>query len=150
MGMLIFRSNWIIKNKLGLLGMSLLILLAFLTPHNKQWNWLVDFLLVVLYFPLIVSLGAGVNLAKIHYKINKLSGDISYPLYMTHYPFLWIFGNYVAVEKPSIALLNWVIPISIILLIGLAYCVTKFLDFPIRRYLTDKLKISGKYSKQSF
>jgi peptidoglycan/LPS O-acetylase OafA/YrhL len=140
MGMLIFRSNWIIKNKLGLLGMSVLILLAFLTPHNKEWNWLVDFLVVVLYFPLIVSLGAGANLSNRHAQINKFSGDISYPLYMTHYPFLWIFGSYVAIEKPSNAVLNWVIPISIILLIGLAYFVTKFLDFPIRRYLTDKLK----------
>jgi peptidoglycan/LPS O-acetylase OafA/YrhL len=140
MGMLIFRSNWIIKNKLGLLGMSVLILLAFLTPYNKQWNWLADLFIVVLYFPLIVSLGAGANLTNKHYKITKFSGDISYPLYMTHYPFLWIFGNYVAVEKPSSTLLNWVIPISIILLIGLAYLVTKFLDFPIRRYLTDKLK----------
>jgi peptidoglycan/LPS O-acetylase OafA/YrhL len=140
MGMLIFRSNWIIKNKIGLLGMSVLLLLAFLTPHNKEWNWLVDFLVVVLYFPLIVSLGSGANLASTHTQINKLSGDISYPLYMTHYPFLWIFGSYVAVEKPSNALLNWVIPISIILLIGLAYFITKFLDFPIRRYLTDTMK----------
>jgi peptidoglycan/LPS O-acetylase OafA/YrhL len=139
MGMLIFRSNWVIKNKLGLLGMSVLIVLAFLTPYNKQWNWLADLFIVVLYFPLIVSLCAGANLADRYYKITKFSGDISYPLYMTHYPFLWVFGSYVAVEKPSNALLNWVIPVSIILLVSLAYCVTKFLDLPIRRYLTDKL-----------
>lgn len=140
MGMLILRFNWIIKNKLGLLGMGALLLLAFLTPHNNQWNWLVDPLLVVLYFPLIVSLGAGAHLASKYYKINKFSDDISYPLYMTHYPFMWIFANYVAAEEPSVAQLSWIIPISIILLIGLAYLVTQFLDFPIRRYLTDKLK----------
>lgn len=144
MGMLIFRSNWIIKNKLGLLGMSALLLLAFLTPYNDQWNWLVDLFIVVLYFPLIVSLGAGANLARKHHKINKFSGDISYPLYMTHYPFMWVFANYVVVDEPSIAQLSWVIPISIILLIGLAYLVTNFLDFPIRRYLTDKLKASAR------
>ena len=38
MGMLIFRSNWIIKNKLGLPGMSALLLLVFLTPYNEHWN----------------------------------------------------------------------------------------------------------------
>ena len=57
-------------------------MLAFLTPYNSQWNWLVDPLIVVIYFPLIVSLGAGTGLASKHYKINKFAGDISYPLYM--------------------------------------------------------------------
>jgi len=141
-GMLIFRSNWILKNKLGLLGMSTLLLLAFFMPYNEQWNWLVDPLLVVLYFPLIITLGAGTVLARKHYKINKFSGDISYPLYMTHYPFMWIFANYVVATEPSIMELSWVISISLILLIGLAYLVTKFLDFPIRRYFTEKLKAS--------
>lgn len=140
MGMFIFRANWIIKNKLGLLGMSALLLLAFLTPYNDQWNWLIDPLLVAFYFPLIVSLGAGASLAGKHHHINKFSGDISYPLYMTHYPFIWIFLSYVVVEKPSMDELTWVIPISVISLIALAYLVFKFLDFPIRRYFTDKLK----------
>ena len=143
MGMLIFRFNWIIKNKLGLLGMSALLLLAFLAPHSDQWNWLVDPIIVVFYFPLIVCLGAGANLASKHHKVNKFSGDISYPLYMTHYPFLWIFANYVAIENPSIAHLSWVIPISVILLISLAFLVFKFLDFPIRRYFMAKLKASA-------
>ncbi len=144
MGMLIYRSNWIIKNKLGLLGMSALLLMAFLTPYNDTWNWLIEPVLVIFYLPLIVSLGAGASLAAKHQKINKISGDISYPLYMVHYPFVWIFLTYVAGEKPGIAHLKWVIPVSVILLIGLAWLVFKFLDFPIRRYLTGKLKASVK------
>lgn len=142
-GMLIFRSNWIIKNKLGLPGMSVLLLLAFLTPYSEHWNWLVEPIIVIIYFPLLVSLGAGAKLAGRQHKINKFSGDISYPLYMTHYPFIWIFLSYVVVKKPSLAQLNWVIPLGVILLIGVSYLVFKFLDFPIRRYLTDKLKASA-------
>ena len=143
MGMLIYRSNWIIKNKLGLPGMSALLLLAFLTPYNDHWNWLTEPVLVIFYLPLLVSLGAGTSLVSKHQNINKISGDISYPLYMIHYPFVWIFLTYVATEKPGMAHLSWVIPISVILLISLAYLVFKFLDFPIRRYLTDKLKASA-------
>jgi len=139
MGMLIFRSKWIIKNKLGLPGMSVLLLLAFLTPYNEQWNWLVEPIIVVFYFPIVVSLGAGASLSSKHHKINKFSGDISYPLYMTHYPFMWIFANYVTAEEPSMALLRWVTTISVFLLISLAYLVFRFLDFPIRHYLKDKL-----------
>jgi peptidoglycan/LPS O-acetylase OafA/YrhL len=142
MGMFIYRSNWIIKNKLGLLGMSVLLMLAFLTPYNDQWNWLIEPLLVVFYFPLLVALGAGASLSSNHHKINKLSGDISYPLYMTHYPFLFVFANYVVAEQPSMTELSWVIPISVILLVCLAYLVATFLDLPIRRYLTAKLKTS--------
>lgn len=145
MGMLIYRSNWIIKNKLGLLGMSVLLLLAFVTPYSEQWNWLVDLLLVILYFPLLVALGAGTSLASSHHKINKLSGAISYPLYMTHYPFMWIFANYVTVEKPSVTELMWVIPISVASLILLSYLVFKFLDLSIRSYFTDKLKARASY-----
>ena len=144
MGMLIFRSNWIIKNKLGLLGMSGLLLLAFITPYYDEWNWLVDPLIVVVYFPLIVALGAGANLSAKHQKINKFSGDISYPLYMTHYPFMWVFANYVTVTEPGSAELSRVISVSLILLVFFAYLVTRFLDFPIRRYLTDRLKASTK------
>ncbi|MEO6916545.1 MAG: acyltransferase [Chitinophagaceae bacterium] len=142
MGMLIFRSRWIIKNKLGLIGMSILLLLAFLTPYSKHSNWLVEPAIVVIYFPLIVSLGAGSTLADKYYKINKFSGDISYPLYMTHYPFMWIFANYVSVKVPTMDSLRYIIPISILLLVGLSYLVFKFLDFPARRYLTVKLKHS--------
>jgi peptidoglycan/LPS O-acetylase OafA/YrhL len=139
MGMLIYRSNWIIKNKLGLAGMSALLLIAFLTPYNDHWNWLIEPLLVIFYLPLMVILGAGASLSAKHQKINKISGDISYPLYMTHYPFIWIFLTYVAVEKPTMAHLRWVIPCSVILLIGFAWLVFKFLDYPIRRYFKNKL-----------
>ncbi|WP_430811858.1 MULTISPECIES: acyltransferase family protein [unclassified Carboxylicivirga] len=140
MGMLVFRSGWIIKNKLGLLGMCALLMLAFLIPYRESWSGLVEPLIVVFYFPLLVALGAGAELSDKHHKINKLSGDISYPLYMTHYPFMWVFANYVAVKSPNWEELAWVIPVSVLLLVGFAYLITEFVDFPIRRYLKNKLK----------
>lgn len=147
MGMLLYRSNWIIKNKLGLLGMSALLLCAFLIPYNDHWNWLIEPILVIFYLPLLVSLGAGTSLSSKHQKINKISGDISYPLYMTHYPFVWIFLTYVAVEKPSIVHLSWLIPVAVILLIAFAYLIFKFLDFPVRRYLTNSLRAGMRHQK---
>lgn len=140
MGMLIFRFNWIIKNKLGLIGMSILLMVAFIAPYSHDWNWMVDPIIVVFYFPLIVSLGAGAVLDDKYWKINKFSGDISYPLYMTHYPFMWVFANYVVAEEPRMDQLIWVIPVSIIALVVFAQLVTKFIDFPIRHYLKDRLK----------
>lgn len=139
MGMLIYRGDWVIKNKIGLPGMTVLLLLAFLIPYNDHWNWLIEPVLVIVYLPLLVALGAGSGLSARHYTINKISGDISYPLYMVHYPFVWIFLPYVAVEKPTMSHLSWLIPCSVFLLLGLAYLTVRFLDLPIRRYLTNRL-----------
>lgn len=140
MGLLIYRSNWIIKNNLGLIGMSALLLLAFMMPFNPEWNWLVEPLLVTLYFPVLVALGAGANLSPKLYKLNKFSGDLSYPLYMTHYPFIWVFLNYFTVEKPSTEVLMWLVPTSVIALIGFAYFIAIYVDLPIRKHLNNHLK----------
>lgn len=56
---------------------------------------------------------------------------------------MWIFANYVGAEEPAIGELSLVIPISIILLVCLAYLVTKLLDFTIRGYLKDKLRANA-------
>ncbi|RZK57824.1 MAG: acyltransferase [Pedobacter sp.] len=139
LGMLIYRSNWIIKNKIGFLGLCIFLVIGFLIPYNDEYNWLVEPMLVMIYFPLIVSLGAGSSLKPSVKKLAKLSGEISYPLYMTHYPFVWVFLTYVAVVKPPLSTLAFVIPISVILLIILAYLILIFIDTPIRNYLKNRL-----------
>lgn len=137
-GMVVYRSKWIIKNRLGFLGVAFLLLLAFLVPFNDKYNWLTEPLVVLIYFPVLVALGAGATLKSGFEKICKFSGDISYPLYMTHYPFIWIFLTYVAVIKPEMTLLKIIIPISLCLLIVFAYLVMIFVDTPIRKYLKNK------------
>lgn len=137
-GMLVYRFNLIIKNKLGFLGVTALLLVAFVFPYSDDYNWITEPIIVMLYFPLLVSLGAGATLSSALKSTCKLSGEISYPLYMTHYPFLWIYLTYVAVVKPKGMMLFGIIPICVILLIILAYLIMKFVDIPLRKYLKDK------------
>jgi len=137
MGMLVYRLNWIIRNQLGFFRMAILLLIAFLVPFNDQYNWLVEPILVLIYFPLLVSLGAGSVLHTSSKKMCKLSGDISYPLYMTHYPFIWIFLTYVGVMKPPMSTLTVIMPIGVILLTLFAYLVMRYIDEPIRKYLKN-------------
>jgi peptidoglycan/LPS O-acetylase OafA/YrhL len=134
-GMFIYRANWIVKNKLGFLGLSILLLVGFLVPYRDAYNWIIEPILVIFYFPFLVSLGAGASLKPKLKKIAKVSGEISYPLYMIHYPFVWIFLTYVAVVKPTMSVLSIVIPVSVVLLIISAYLVMIFVDLPIRKYL---------------
>jgi peptidoglycan/LPS O-acetylase OafA/YrhL len=139
LGMFIYRANWIIKNNLGFVGMSILLLIGFLVPYRDAYNWLIEPILVILYFPLLVSLGAGAVLKPSLKKIAKLSGEISYLLYMIHYPFVWVFLTYVAVIKPTTATMAIVIPVSVISLVILSYLIMVFMDMPIRKYLKSKL-----------
>jgi peptidoglycan/LPS O-acetylase OafA/YrhL len=138
-GMLIFRSNWIIKSKLGFTGLSVLLLLAFFTPFN-QWNWLTEPFIVMIYFPLLVALGAGADLKAGLKKLCVFFGKISYPLYMTHYAAIWMFFNYYTAHKPALPQLTLVIITGVMLLLGFAYLVMTFYDIPLRNYLTSRRK----------
>ncbi|QLC67344.1 acyltransferase [Flavobacterium sp. LPB0248] len=138
-GLLIYRSNWIIKNKLGFGGLTFLLLLAFIMPFS-EWNWISEPLVVLLYFPLLISLGAGAVLKPRLKKACIFSGKISYPLYMTHYAVLWMFGNYYTNYKPDTTQLTLIVITSVVLLVGFAYLVMVIYDIPVRNYLNDKRK----------
>lgn len=136
-GLLIYRSNWIIQNKLGFVGLAVLLLLAFLMPISK-WNWISEPLIVLFYFPLLIALGAGTTPSLRLKGISIFSGKISYPLYMTHYSVLWMFGNYYTSHKPDGMQLTVIILAGVVFLTGLAYLVMVIYDIPARKYLSNK------------
>jgi len=136
-GMLVYRFNLIIRNKLGFAGVTLLLLAGLLMPYFKQ-NWLMEAIVVLLYFPLIVSLGAGAVLSDRIKNLCAFSGRISYPLYMTHYMVLWAFMNYYNKYKPDHGTLSWIIIGGVIVLVGFAYVAMKWYDEPVRKYLSRK------------
>ncbi|MFH6957450.1 acyltransferase family protein [Flavobacterium aquidurense] len=138
-GMLIFRSNWIIKSKLGFIGLSVLLLLTFFIPFS-DYNWLTEPLVVLLYFPLLIVAGAGATLKPVFRKLCIFFGKISYPLYMTHYAAMWIFANYYTKYKPETGQLALIMFIGTLLLLGVAYLTMVLYDIPIRKYLTDRRK----------
>lgn len=146
-GMLVYRTKWIIRSRLGFLSMSILLALVFIVPFSDKVNWFTDSLIVLLYFPLLVALGAGARLTARFTKLCRFSGEISYPLYMVHYPFLWIFLSYVEAKKPAVSEMVMIIPIATLLLICLAYFIMVFLDLPIRKYLKSSMKQSFKTAK---
>lgn len=143
-GLLIYRFNWIIKNRLGFIGLAVLLSLAFVMPHFK-WNWLAEVIVVLFYFPLLVSLGAGATLSPRLKNICVFSGQISYPLYMTHYAVIWMFANYYTNTKPGTTELSFIIITGVILLVGFAYLVMVLYDIPVRRYLNKKRKQGLKF-----
>jgi peptidoglycan/LPS O-acetylase OafA/YrhL len=138
-GLLVYRSNWIIKTKLGFLALSVLLVFAFIMP-NFKWNWLAELMVVLIYFPLLVALGAGATLTEGVKKFCVFSGKISYPLYMTHYAGIWIFGNYYTSHKPGTTQLVFIVIAGVLILVGISYLAMVIYDMPIRKYLSDKRK----------
>ena len=136
-GLLIYRFNWIIKNRLGFVVLGVLLSLAFIMPSTK-WNWLTAALVVIFYFPLLVSLGAGSTLSSTWKSVCRFAGDISYPLYMTHYAGIWIFGNYLTNRNPAAHQLPTIVISGTILLVLFAYAVMVLYDVPVRRFLARR------------
>jgi peptidoglycan/LPS O-acetylase OafA/YrhL len=136
-GLLIYRSGWIVKNNLGFIGLAILLFLAFIMPFSK-WNWLTEPFIILIYFPTLIALGTGATLTVGLKKLCRFLGNISYPLYMTHYAVLWMFGNYYASSKSGSMQLAFIIITALVLLVGAAYLVMILYDIPVRKYLTDK------------
>ena len=136
-GLLIYRSYLIIKSKLGFTGIALLLVLAFIVPFSN-WNWLVEPLIVLFYFPLLIALGAGATLKPFFKRTCKFLGRISYPLYMTHYAALWMFGNYYTSHKPGTTQLAFIVSAAVVMLVAIAYLVMIFYDEPIRKFLSHR------------
>ena len=138
-GLLVYRSKWIIRTKLGFTPLAVLLVLAFVSPYAKG-GWIRESAIIILFFPLLVALGAGVTLRPTSIKFCKFAGNISYPLYMTHYAVIWAFGNYYYSQKPDAAHLALVVISGVLILVGFAYLVMTYYDIPIRRWLGSKAR----------
>jgi peptidoglycan/LPS O-acetylase OafA/YrhL len=103
-------------------------------------NALYESVVVVAIFPLIVWLGAGGIVTRpFAARLCKFFGDISYPLYITHYPFIYIYTGWVSNNKrmPFATAL----PYALLTYFGsllVAYAALKLYDEPIRKWLTKK------------
>ena len=137
-GMLVYRCNWIIKSRLGFAAAGILLSLTFLIPFVEEYNKIIDPLVIILYLPLLVALGAGATLSKSAAGFCRFSGNISYTLYMVHYPFIWVFLSYVEKVKPSLPQMLVITVVGTPLLIALAYVVYRYVDVPVRKYLQQR------------
>ena len=144
MGMLLRRMINPINIRYSFAVSSLLIVLILSFPriggHENLWmNGLYDSLSVVVLFPIIVFIGAGGSIKnKLVEKICVFLGDISYPLYIIHYPFTyvlyaWIINNDIPIGKGAMA--GFALTIFMILL---SYTVLKIYDEPVRKLLAKR------------
>ena len=103
-------------------------------------NGVYDALCAVVLFPLIVWIGAsGKTTDRVTSRICKFLGDISYPLYMVHYPFIYLYYAWVKNENLTF---GQSLPGAAALVAGsvaLAWLCLRFYDEPVRRFLSKRL-----------
>ncbi len=124
---------------------SLLLIVVLAIPRiggtEHLWmNGLYDSLSVIFIFPLIVYIGAsGTIKNNLPLKINRFLGDISYPIYIIHYPIVYIFIAWKT--NNEISSISEAIPAALLVLVTtiiIAYGSFKFYDVPVRRWLTKR------------
>ena len=143
-GLLLFRifKPVNVKGTFWICSLSIAALLAVARIGGAEHLWMngiYDTACCVLFFPFLVYLGAsGKSTDKYTTMICKFLGDISYPLYMVHYPFIYLYYAWVKNNnltfRESLPGAAGVVAGSIIL----AYICLKFYDIPVRRLLTNR------------
>lgn len=144
-GLLLCRTARLTSVKHAFLWCSLLLIVVFAMPRiggsEHLWlNGLYDSLTIVFIFPLVVFLGASAQgTDKTTARISKFLGDISYPLYITHYPLIYIYTGWVSDHKLT---LGQALPFALLTFFGsilLAYACLKWYDEPVRRWLKRRV-----------
>ena len=109
-------------------------------PQNFWMNGLYEIVCILIAFPLIVAVGAGSSTSGKTTAINRFLGDLSYPLYVTHYPLIYWQMSWATTHQDLPASVHVFVAVCIFLLaIGIAYASFKLYDEPTREWLKGKL-----------
>lgn len=152
MGIFLARVGKLKYTKNAFLTTSILLIILFAFPrlggNIAPWkNAFYECFTLMIMFPIVILLGAGGKV--VGEKANQLCkflGDISYPIYITHFPLVYLYMAWVVNGKHTLAEpQSWVLGlITVIASIVLAYVFMKFYDIPVRKWLTHKFIIKNK------
>ena len=137
-------KSFITKNIfwIAILVMFVLFSMPYITKTGSiSLNGIYELACIILVFPFIVWFGAAGNItSKFSTKVCKFLGDISYPLYIVHYPVMYLFYSWLIDNKLYTLGETWQIVVLVMATnIALAYACLKLYDEPIRK----RLKANG-------
>jgi peptidoglycan/LPS O-acetylase OafA/YrhL len=147
-GVLLMRLGQRIKIRNAFAVCSLLLIVALSLPRfgmgEMRWlNGLYEAAAIILLFPLIVAIGAGEkDVAKEDWgpsiRIARFFGDLSYPLYITHYPLIYIYTGWVVDKKIGPGEGALVGAGVFVMAVAIAWASLKLYDEPVRRWLAKR------------
>ena len=144
MGMLLARTFKPRKIKYAFWICSAILLTTFAVPYIASegalsLNSLYEVVCIAFVFPIIVWLGACGTAEGSTGRISGLLGDLSYPLYIVHYPVMYLFYAWL-IDKHFYSFEDTLLMPAIVVAvsIALAYACLKLYDEPVRKWLAHK------------
>lgn len=142
-GLLLYRLVKPARIKHSFWWCSILLIIAMGMPHVGgaeyfHLNGLYDAFCIIAIFPVIVFMGASDVPGNFSSGASRFLGNISYPLYITHYPIAYI---YLAWVRESGVTFSQALPVAVgvlLVCIAVAYGCLKLYDEPVRAWLSRR------------
>ncbi len=147
LGMLMSRCFRPVKVKGAFWIATVVMTVLFMVPYipGKSpvcFNGAFEAVCIIVVFPVLLWLGASDRTAgKRQAAVYRFLGDLSYPLYIVHYPLFYLF--YAWLIRTQTYELGCCVPETIAVVAGsiaLAWLSMRFFDVPVRRWLSRKLQ----------
>lgn len=147
LGMLMARHFHPVKIRGAFWIASIVLTLLFMVPYipgNSPvcWNGVFEAVCIVIIFPVLLWAGASDHPGSAkEAALCSFLGDISYPLYIVHYPLFYLFYSWLIRTETYSITQCWPQTIATVAgSIALAWIALRFYDMPIRAFLTRRNK----------
>lgn len=132
-----------IKGAFWLCSLAIILMMCIpyvsLTGEPSPLNGIYDLICTIVIFPGVVYLGASGKIRdRRSEKVCSFLGTISYPIYIIHYPAMYLFYAWVWNNGYTFSDVWPVTLVIFALLIPTAYLAVKYYDQPVRQWLTSK------------
>lgn len=103
-----------------------------------SWNGLYEAACIIGIFPLIVWLAAsGSTTDSMSSRVCSFLGDISFPLYIVHYPLMYAFYRWLIKTQQYTLGETWPVALAVVVTsVLLAWACLRLYDIPVRHWLT--------------
>jgi peptidoglycan/LPS O-acetylase OafA/YrhL len=138
LGMLMSRCCKAIKLPYPFFLSSILLIATLSVPYLPAFkainlNGIYESLCIIAIFPLILTIGAS---SQEKSKLSQTLGELSYPLYIIHYPIMYLFYQWLIKTKQYTLSETYPVAILVVLLsLILAFTLSRLYDKPIRKRL---------------
>lgn len=144
-GLLLYRlGDRLPRLRLGFVPLSIVLALAFAAPvfpavGALKLNGVYEAACVLLLFPAIIVAGRHSSGGPRAVALCKQAGRLSYPIYITHYPFVYLYMNWIA-DRHGPAWVTAAVAVALfVFTILFAAAAHARWDVPIRRWLQQRL-----------
>ena len=136
-GMLLYRFHLKLRVPQPYLVCSVLLVGVFAIPVAGRLNGWYEAACVIFAFPVILLMGAGIDrMTGWLGRLCRFTGQLSYPLYIIHYPLIYMFGHWVWSTHPAQGTLRLVALALLATEISIATLLLYAYDLPVRAWLT--------------